>query len=182
MIGNGFIGALANKVNSVLATILGTKTSIVQVPYVPHQDTMMAFIRTGYYHVHGASFIYPDKAAPITLTSGAGAWDETGTIVEILPANTITKDFDLHWASLSAISAELDGIIDIFKDVAGSWVKIGPLTDVVRTTNFSREGDSMVQVPQIPANTRLGARFSDSTTSARTVRLKIKGHVYGTSL
>jgi hypothetical protein len=59
MIGNGFIGALANKVNSVLATILGTKTSIVQVPYVPHQDTMMAFIRTGYYHVHGASFIYP---------------------------------------------------------------------------------------------------------------------------
>lgn len=166
---------------SYIKTLLGTKTSIVSVPYIPHADDMMAFIRTSYYHVHGASFIYPDKVAPILLTSSAAAWSETGDIIEIIPANAITKNFDLHWASIWDISDPLYGVIDIFAGPADAPVKIGAV-DVGRTANFSRESAMPVQVPQQPANTRISARFSDSTSSARTVRVKFYGHVYGTSL
>lgn len=170
--------------NTVLRDVIGNKTDNVVVPYSCGVSSVMSFLHTGYYHVHGASFLYPDKANPITLTSPAGEWGQ-GTdsdIIEILPASEITKDFDIHWCSLSSISAALYGVIDLYEYVDSAWVKIGPLTDVVRTSAFSREGDARVQVKQIAANTRLGAKFTDSTATAKTVELKIKGHVYSTSL
>ena len=162
------------------AAALGVVTDEVTVPFVVGQ-TALAFLHTGYYHVHGASFIYPDKAAPVTLASAIAAWAETGDIIEVIPANAITKASDLHWASISDISAVLDGVIDIFAGPALSEVKIGAV-DVVRTANFSRENAMPVQVPQQPANTRISCRFTDSTGSSRTVRIKFYGHVYSSTL
>lgn len=159
---------------------LGQLTDLVGVPYV-EGNTALAFLHTGYYHVHGAAFIYPDKAVPVTLNSAIAAWAETGNIVEVIPANAIIKAFDLHWASLSDISAVLDGIVDIFAGPIGAEVKIGAV-DVVRTANFSRENAVPVQVSQQPANTRISCRFTDSTGSSRSVRVKFYGHVYSTSL
>lgn len=160
---------------------IGLKTDFVDVPFVPNSESALAYLQTGYYHVHGAAFIYPDKAVPVTLTSAAASWGETGDITEVIPANGIIKNFDLHWCSISDISATLDGVIDIFAGAGGSEVKIGAV-DVVRTSNFSRENPVPVQIPQQPANTRISCRFTDSTTSQRTVRVKFYGHVYGTSL
>jgi len=153
----------------------------VDVPFQEGINSLIAFSTTGYYHVHGASFLYPDKAVPVQLTSAIAAWAITGAITEIIPANTITKDFDLHWASIAEISANLYGVIDFFAGSIGSEVKIGSV-DVNRTVNFSREGVAPVQIPQQPANTRISARFTDSTSSSRTVRIKLYGHVYATSL
>lgn len=164
-----------------LVTVIGDKMSLVEVPYVPHRDEMMGFIRTGYYHVHGASFVLPKYASPVLLTSAAGAWATTGNIIEIIPANTVIKDFDLHWCSISEISADLFGIIDIYSGAVGQEVLIGAV-DVSRTVSQSRENAMPVQIPQQLANTRISCKFSDSTTSARTVRVKFYGHVYGTSL
>lgn len=160
---------------------IGSKVGAVDVPYVPHTSSVLDFLTTGYYHVHGASFLYPDKADPITLTSSAASWSETGTIVEVIPASGIVKDFDLHWCSVSDISAELYGVVDIFKGGAGSEEKVGSI-EVVRSAALSREGAMPVQIPQIPANTRISCRFSDSTASSRTIKVKFYGHVYGTSL
>lgn len=160
---------------------IGIRSDYVDVPFVPNSESVLAYLQTGYYHIHGASFLYPDKAAPVTLTSGAPAWSLAGAFIEIIPANAITKAFDLHWASLSAISAELDGVIDLFSGAIGAEVQIGAV-DVSRTANFAREAAAPLQVPQQPANTRISGRFSDSTTSARTVRIKLYGHVYGVSL
>ena len=160
---------------------IGSKIGTVGVPYVPHQSTVMEHLNTSYYHVHGASFIYPDKAVPVTLTSATASWAETGAIIEVIPANAIIKDFDLHWCSASDISASLYGIVDIFAGESGNEVKIGSV-DVTRTSNFSQEGNKPVQIPQQPANTRISCRFSDSTTSAQSCKVKFYGHVYGTSL
>jgi len=159
----------------------GEQGDFVHVPYAQGVSSIMGFLQTGYYHVHGASFIYPDKAVPVTLTSAAAAWGETGAITEVIPAGAFSKDFDLHWASISDISNVLDGVIDIFAGASGSEVKIGAV-DVVRTANFARENAVPVQVPQQAAGTRISCRFTDSTTSSRTVRVKFYGHVYGTEL
>lgn len=153
----------------------------VDVPYVPGTETLMAYAATGYYHIHGASFIYPDKADPVLLTSSAASWSETGNIIEIIPANAITKPFDLHWCSVWDISIALYGVIDIFAGPVDNLVKIGAV-DVGRTANFSRESAMPVQIPQQPANTRISCRFSDNTTSSRTCRAKFYGHVYSNSL
>lgn len=177
MIGNG--GNIAFNVDNI-NTNVGELEDLVTVPY-EEGNPVLAFLHTGYYHVHGAAFLYPDKAVPVTLNSAAAAWGETGAITEVIPANAITKDFDLHWASLSDISATLDGVVDIFAGESGSEVKIGSV-DVSRTSNFSREGAAPAQVPQQPANTRISCRFSDSTTSTRSVRVKFYGHVYSESL
>ena len=167
---------------SAIKKVVGKFTDHVKVPYVStDENSLMAYNRTQYYHVHGASFIYPDKAVPVLLTSSAAAWSETGAITEVIPANAIIKPFDLHWASISDISADLYGVIDIFAGPVNQEVRISSI-DVNRTINFSREGVAPVQIPQQPANTRISCRFSDSTTSARTVRIKFYGHVYGTSL
>jgi hypothetical protein len=180
LIGNDTSPASADKVNDI-ETFLGTKTSIVQVPYVAHQDDMMAFIRTGYYHVHGASFVLPDKADPVIVHSAEDSWDDTGTIVEVIPANTVIKDFDLHWCSISDISATLWGILDFFAGPDEALVKIGSV-DVLKTSVQTRENAMPLQVPQQPANTRISVRFTDNTTSVRSCRVKLYGHVYATSL
>lgn len=161
--------------------VIGKRGDYVHVPFVPNSDSLMAFLATGYYHIHGPSFVYPKYAAPILLTSAAPSWATTGALVEVIPANTITKDFDLHWASISEISAALFGIIDIYAGPIEAPVLIGAV-DVSRTSNFSRENAAPVQILQQPANTRISCKFSDDTTSARTVRVKFYGHVYGVSL
>lgn len=170
------------KLNTVFQNV-GASDDFVHVPYDSSILTsLMAYLRTGYYHVHGASFIYPDKANPVTLTSAATpAWAITGNKIEVIPANAITKDFGLHWCSVSNISAELYGVIDIFAGGVGAEVQIGAI-DVVRTSISSRESAMPVQVPQQPANTRISCRFSDSTIIARTVEVRFYGHVYSTSL
>lgn len=160
---------------------IGAQTDYVKVPFSPETETVIAYLQTGYYHVHGASFVYPDKANPVSLASNDASWNATGAIVEVIPANAITKAFDLHWASISDISNNLYGIVDIFSGGAGAEVKIGSV-DVVRTSNFAQEGQKPVQIPQQPANTRISCRFSDSTTSSQTVAVKFYGHVYSTSL
>lgn len=171
-----------DKSSQLLAIInnVGDQNDYVSVPY-DGAETVLAYLKTGYFHVHGASFVYPDKAVPVTLTSATASWDTTGAITEVIPANAITKAFDLHWCSLSAISAELDGIIDIYAGAIGAEVKIASV-DVVRTSNFSREGNMPVQIPQQPANTRISCKFTDSTASQRTVRVKFYGHVYDTDM
>lgn len=160
---------------------IGNLDDYVDVPFAPNTETVLAYLQTLYYHAHGASFIYPDKANPVVLTSSATEWSETGTIVEIIPANTFVRSFDLHWCSISDISADLYGIIDFFKGGVGQEIRIGSV-DLSRTLAFSREIAVPLQVPQQVANTRISARFSDSTASSRTVGVKLYGHVYSSTL
>lgn len=166
--------------NNLFINGIGERSDLVAVPYEEGMS-ISAFLHTGYYHVHGAAFLYPDKADPLNIVSSAAAWSETGAFTEIIPAGTFVKDFDLHWASISDISATLSGVLDFFAGAPGSEVKIGAV-DVVRTVNQSRDYPSPLQIPQQPANTRISCRFSDNTTSSQNVNVKLYGHVYSESL
>jgi len=170
-----------NGILKSIKDVIGKLTDFIIVPYIFGANSIMAHLNTNYYHIHGPSFLLPKYASPVTLTSAAGAWAVTGDKIEVIAANAIIHPFDLHWCSISTISADLDGIIDIFAGNAEEEVLIGAV-DVVRTTAQSRENAMPVQIPQQPANTRISCRFADSTTSARTVRVKFYGHVYGTTL
>jgi len=160
---------------------IGLLDEFIHVPYSFGLNSILAHLNTAYYHIHGASFVLPKYADPVTLTSSADSWSQTGTIIEVIPENTLTKPFDIHWCSISDISADLYGIIDIFSGNSSEEVLIGSI-DVVRTTAQSRENAMPVQIPQQAENKRISCRFSDSTTSARTVKVKFYGHVYSGAL
>lgn len=168
-------------INSNKSNEIGLMQDYVNVPFVSGVNSILAHLNTSYYHVHGASFIYPKYANPVTLTSAAASWATTGAIVEVIPANAITKAFDIHWCSTVETSADLFGIIDIFSGAPGAEVLIGAI-DVYRGSAQGRDYPMPVQIPQQAANTRISCRFSDSTTSARTIGVKFYGHVYDTSL
>ena len=157
---------------------VGGSRDKVGIPYEFGNNTIYGHLNTSYYHVHGESFVLPLYADAIRLTSASGSWATTGTKFEVIPAVAMDRPFDLHWVSITNISASLQGIVDIFAGEVGSEIKIGAV-DVQRSTNFSRESALPVQIPQQPANTRISARFTDNTTSERTVDIKLYGHFYG---
>ena len=174
----GFGGIIKKIKDSV-----GALRDRVGVPYVFGANTIIGHLNTMYYHVHGATFIYPNVGTdPITLTSSAAAYSTDGAKVEIIPANSITEDFDIHWVVISDISANLFGYIKLFTGAPGEEVEIGAPEPVSRTDNFSAEHSQYTQIPQVPKNTRISAQFIDSTTQSRTVKIWLKGHVYGTQL
>jgi len=161
-----------------LQAIVGDLNDFVGVPYAAGVNPLMAYIITGYYHVHGAAFLYPRLASPVALASAAGAWNQGGSIVEIIPANTITKAFDLHWLTVTALSATLEGVVILYQGAPGAEVEMCAI-DVTRTSNFIQEGPTPIQVPQIPANARISAKFIDSTSGAQSCAVKLRGHTYG---
>lgn len=160
---------------------IGIRSDLVTVPYTANSESVIAYLQTQYYHVHGATFLYPNKSNPITLTSAAPVWGTGGAITEVIPANTITKDFDLHYLVISNISADLFGVVDIYVGSAGNEIFLASCA-VTRTANFSRENYLPIQVQQIIANSRISCKFSDSTALSRTVGVKFAGHVYDTTL
>ena len=172
------VPAQNNSDNDFVQNIVGNKTDFIDVPYSYGDNTILAHLNTGYYHIHGQSFVYPDKAVPVTLTSGAGVWDETGAITEIIPAAAANvADFDLHWINISDIDTNCHLTIDIFSGLGGAEVKIGS-TKAWKSSNFIAEGAKRIQIPQQPAGTRISCRLSTSAATAVTCAVSFEGHYY----
>lgn len=105
---------------------VGLKDELVGVPYSGGDNSVYAHLNTTYYHVHGKSFVFPNHANDVTLTSGALVWNLTGAITEVIgTADLLAYDFDLHWINISNISTNCTLQIDIYGGEAGSEVLIG---------------------------------------------------------
>jgi len=157
---------------------VGEKTDHISVPFVSGINSIIAYLQTGYYHIHGESFVYPKYADPVEITAGAGVWNTTGTVVELIPASFSDRPFDLHWISVEDISTSFFGIIDIYGDSGSGDVLIGAV-DCSRTANFSRETNLPLQIPQQKAGTKISAKLSSSIAGASSVKIKVLGHFYG---
>jgi hypothetical protein len=156
----------------------GNKDDYVSVPYSAGDNSILAHLNTGYYHIHGTPFVYPNHADDVTLTAGSGAWDLTGSITEVIPAATLTTSaFDLHWINISSISANGVIQIDVYSGGAGSEVLISSVR-ASRNTVQSQEGAHRMQIPQQPSGTRISCRLSDSTAGSLTCNISFEGHYY----
>ena len=164
--------------NVVMSDVIGNKTDIVGVPYSSGVNSILAHLNTSYYHVHGQSFVYPSHAGNVTLTAGAGAWDITGAISQVIPTATLTTEaFDLHWINISAISGNGEIQIDIYADSGSGDVLIGS-TRAHRNAVQSQEGAKRIQIPQQPSGTKISCRLSDSTAGSLTCAVSFEGHYY----
>ena len=162
---------------------IGDFPDLVDVPYAgARTNSLLAYARMGYYHVHGASFILPDEN-PVTVESSAVAWG-LGAVVETIGVDKINHNFDLHWASISDISATLQGMLYLYtrKADADPWVFLAAACDVVRTTSQSREIQSPIMVAPIEAGTAIGIALKDDNAAVRSCKVKLYGHVYHPTL
>lgn len=127
-------------------------------------------------HFHKGQQCYPDLDDAITVASSASAWTY-GAYVEIIPVNTITSDFDIHWLNISAISANDEYEVQFATGLAGAEVNIA-CASFERTAVQSQEGSISMQGPIIPANTRVSARLASKAAAANSANFKVHYHTY----
>jgi len=128
-------------------------------------------------HFHSLSQVYPHLANPVQLQKAAGAWAAFPAPTEIIPVNTVAADFDIHFISVSTISANGSYLLALYMGAALSEVLIGEF-DFYRNAVQSQEGSQPFQTIIIPANTRISASISSSNAAQDTCFIKLRFHVY----
>lgn len=129
-------------------------------------------------HLHYTPMVYPLLADPVTLAKAvAAAWAAFPTPTEIIPAGTITKDFDLHNANVSRISAAGDYVFALYSGDAGSEVLIG-VKPVSRSAINAQEGQIILGSILIPANTRISGAVSSGNAALDEIDIKLEYHTY----
>ena len=142
-----------------------------------HNDqTVYGKVHTLEEHAHKEQMVYPMLANPITLTKAAGAWAAFPAPTEIVPVNTITDDFDIHFVTISNISANGSYDLELYMGAALAEVFIGAVT-FVRTANKDQAA-LKEQTVIVPANSRISAALSSSNAAQDTADIKIEYHKY----
>jgi hypothetical protein len=123
--------------------------------------TILGYSNAAYQHIHSPAKCYPTLANGVTVTGAAGAW-ALGNFAEIIPAGTITTEFDIHWVNFEAVSANDVYEFVLYAGGAGAETEIGR----VRTYKTSTAAGSIsvaIQIPPQPANTRISAKVASSS-------------------
>jgi hypothetical protein len=127
-------------------------------------------------HAHGQQKLAPSDAAPAVLASAAVAWTQ-GTIVQLLAAGAETEDYDVHWVTVSNITANADYEIVLYAGGIGAEVEIGRCA-VTRNAVQSQEGTVAMLTRIQPGGTRLSASISSSTSGTEGASVKVAYHTY----
>ena len=131
-----------------------------------------------YYHVHSPANVYPVLASPVEITASENAWTDYGAYAEVIPVNTITSPFDIHWVFVSEISAAGDYVLEIAGGAALSEEVIGRVAFTRGASALNQTLHVPVQIPPQAANTRISARLSSSNAVDNTAKIKFYYHIY----
>lgn len=153
--------------NSYIQDVVGNKTD------THAGDSLYAGVETLLDHVHKPSKVYPTLATGVTLNTNAAAWT-LGTVTEIIPASTITSDFDIHRVSIES----LDDIAtyEIVLYYGAGDTECGRVR-FSKTSNQDTAGNQPIQTPIIPANSRVRGAVASSTGSSVAV-VSLYYHTY----
>ena len=123
-------------------------------------------------HGHSPSLCYPTLADGVVVAGAAGVWT-LGDFVEIVPASTITEDFDIHFVSIEAISAN-----DIYQlHLYAVEVFIGCVR-FVKNAGLAPTIHVPIQTPIVAANSQIQAKLATSGGGADTATISAFYHVY----
>lgn len=157
--------------NVFLRDVIGTKTD------THSGDSIRALLKLINEHAHKPQKCYPVLADSVTLIASASSW-VMGSWTELIPADTITEDFDIHWVNISNISANDEYEIEFGTGGAGSEVSLDTCVSFERNAVQSQEGSTSIQTGLISANTRVAARLASKATAANTANIKVHYHEY----
>ena len=123
-----------------------------------------------YEHGHAASNCYPTLANGVAVLGGA-AWT-LGNFVEIIPVNTITEDFDIHFISIEDLS-----VVEVYEIVLYAVTTEISRVRVARTANQDSTTQIPIQTPMIKANTQIQAK-SATASGGDTATIALHYHTY----
>ena len=125
-------------------------------------------------HFHKESKCYPTLAGGVTVTGAAGAWT-LGSFAEIVPVNTITEDFDIHFVNIENANVE-----DTYE------LRLYATTTEIACVRFTTTqvagrlipAQTNVQTPIISANSQIQAKIASSSGGSDTATISLQYHVY----
>lgn len=139
-------------------------------------DNLYARMHTQYEHTHSVSRYFPSLAANVSITAGATAFS-LGTITTVVPANTITSDFDIHFMHLTNASAAGNYIIRLYQGSTGSEIQVGEVR-ITQAVGLANLAPVPVMTPLMNANTRVSAAVATSTSGAASIDIALNYHTY----
>lgn len=123
-------------------------------------------------HVHGSQKVYPTLANGVVVAGAADAWT-LGNFVQIVPVNTITSPFDIHYINISNASAA-----DTYELVLyAATTEIGRLR-MTRASGVQQVNPVPFMTPIQPANTQIQAKVASSSGGADELTISIFYHLY----
>lgn len=124
-------------------------------------------------HIHSPGRCYPTLANGVTVSGGDGAW-QLGNFTEIVPANTITSPFDIHWLNISQSSAADTYQLELYYGEANTFAGCIRFT---RAAGAAASSQVVFQSPIIPANSKVTAKIASSSGGDNST-LTIHYHTY----
>ncbi len=127
-------------------------------------------------HIHQQSLMYPTMAVGAIVETSLGvAWTVSNVYTNVIvPVNTITDPFDIHYLSIENISA--NSVCEIILINMTTGAEIGR----VRVTKNAVQDGTMnvpIQTPIQAANSKIGAQMG-SDVAATVVTFSIFYHIY----
>ena len=136
--------------------------------------SIFGFLNTLYDHIHKPALVYPSNADSVLVAGGGGAWAQ-GSKVEIIPVNTVTGYFDVHFVTVSQTSATDEYQLELYSGEAGSEVLIAQ--SKFYRDNTTRSTQYPIQTSIIAANTRISASLASAGGGDNT-RVSLSYHIY----
>ena len=161
--------------NNNMSDVIGNKTDTTA------GDSIMAYLKKLADdihiiedHIHSVSKVYPTLATGITVSSGVGAW-QLGSAAAVVPINTITDDYDIHFINVASVSANDNFELVLYTDAACT-VEVGRVR-FTRTSVQSGSSTTPMMTPLITANSGIWARVASASGSDNAV-ISIFYHTY----
>lgn len=125
-------------------------------------------------HIHATGRVYPTLADGVVVTGAGGAW-VLGDFVEIIPVNTITTDFDIHFINIEGASAA--GTYEIF--LYAETIFIGHRrVSFVDIANSQTLPSISIQTRIIVKNSQIQAKIANAAGGGETITISLAYHPY----
>ena len=138
-------------------------------------DTLFGRLRQLIEHVHSVQSVYPTLADGVSLTASANDW-ALGTIVEIVPTNTITNEFDIHEVLVEDVNTQ-DKTYELVLYYGGSDTECGRTRFAASSTKGGVPAVAM-QTILIPANSRIRGQLAIQDGGSKTAKVSLRYHTY----
>ena len=124
-------------------------------------------------HIHKASQVFPTLAAGVGVLSGA-IWT-LGNFVEIIPADTIATDFDMHWLIIENVTDdEVYEVVLYNVETEIARIRFAVEPGVGNSVSYS---PVPIQTLVQRKNSQIQAKLA-SSGAAETVTMSLMYHVY----
>jgi len=124
-------------------------------------------------HNHSISMCYPTLGVGVAVPTHGDPWT-LGVATEIIPASTITNDYDVHYVSVEALD---DNAVYELRIFHGAGTTAAGCVRFTKNANLDATSNVPMLTTLIPANNNLSAQLA-SSVGASSATISVSYHEY----